>query len=163
MFPDKGWATVTAALALLTLSGCGTSSTTSQGPSTCAGSTSCSGTPTSSANSPAPRDVSPDLGVLVRYLNAVEHGDCATAERFVNQPATGDFCIGQHLGPMHFDQWRNPLGMPTPSCCVGYTVELHVTQEVGDAKLPRWVTRTFGLRSYPSGYRLVGVGTVNGQ
>lgn len=99
--------------------------------------------------------------MLLRYLNAIEHGDCQTAESFVHEPATGDLCSGHHLGPVHFDEWRNPSGMPTPSCCVGYTVELHLTDEVGDAMLPRWQTGTFALERFPTGYRIVSVGFIS--
>lgn len=161
MFPGKGGAAVVAGLAMLLLSGCGNTSSQVQGPHGCAGSTSCSASPTVSVTSLAPA-ATPDLVVLARYLNAVEHSDCPTAERFVHQPATGDLCAGGHLGTLQFDQWRNPSGLPTPSCCVAYAVSLHLTHEAGDAKLPRWETRAFTLQPYPAGYRIVAVGTITG-
>jgi hypothetical protein len=158
MTADYRTALVVASLAGFALSGCSASSET-RGPVGCSGPQRCESP--IQTNSPHGAALSPDVVVLDNYLDAVQRGDCSAAERLVHQPAPGDLCAGGHLGAFRFAAWRNPSGLPTPSCCVAYAVELQVSHELGDATLPRWESRAFTLRPIAGHYWVSGVGTTN--
>ncbi|BBH18084.1 hypothetical protein Back2_23710 [Nocardioides baekrokdamisoli] len=153
------------ALILAGLTGCGGSANATSGSSECGGDASCADGPANPAG-PDSRAATP-LGALSAYLTAAGNGDCATAERFALRSAfvNGDLCVGtQGIGPLGFDQWRNPLAMPSPSCCVAYAVELHITKDqTADATVPRWAPRAFTLQRTPAGYLITAVGTINGE
>lgn len=152
-------ALIAAMVLLATTAGCSSGATAARHPTSSAYPDDCQASRASNETGSLSGDP-----VLPQYLDAAKCGDCASAERFVHHPVTGDFCVdGSRMGPQRFTAWRNAFGMPTPSCCIAYSVQIWVIQNPGDTGLPRWETRTVGLEHFPQGFRIIGVGSMSGR
>lgn len=111
---------------------------------------------------------SPATRVVTDYLNAVQTGDCASAERYT-RPALfshdGDLCVGSKEGPIRFDRWRSSPSIPPAHAAAGdyeFGVELHVTSfgpAAGGIGSLGWHVWFLEARSGHDGYRLVSGGS----
>lgn len=111
---------------------------------------------------------SPAAAVVTAYLNAVQVGDCAKAERYTRPTffdGNGNLCVGSAPGPIRFDNWRSTPDLPPAHPGKGdyeYGVELHVTAlgpAAGGIGSLGWHTWFLEAKNGPGGYKLEGGGS----
>jgi hypothetical protein len=111
---------------------------------------------------------SPAAHVVIEYLDAVQAGDCARAERFTRPllfGRDGDLCDGTAPGPIRFDRWRGQPNLPPAHPAVGdyeYGVELHVTSlgpAAGGIGTTGWHEWFLEAKDGRGGYELVAGGS----